>query len=77
VKLVSGGEVTGRVVDAGSDGVRIAIAASKPGGAPSEKRFGFDELGPGRVQVEFNRPGPAGDADATDADLELQHEESR
>jgi ribosome maturation factor RimP len=47
--LVSGGEITGRVVDADADGVRFA------GDASDDRVLAFDELGPGRVQVEFNR----------------------
>jgi ribosome maturation factor RimP len=54
--LVAGGEITGRIVTADALGVHLAIAPKKTGGVPSEQTFTFEELGPGRVQVEFNRP---------------------
>jgi ribosome maturation factor RimP len=43
------GQVEGRVVAAGTDGIVLDVA-----GEPRE--FGYAELGPGRVQVEFGRP---------------------
>jgi ribosome maturation factor RimP len=62
VSVTAGGEITGRILTADADGVRLAVNSAKPKGAPREQTFSFDELGPGRVQVEFNR------ALATDAD---------
>jgi ribosome maturation factor RimP len=56
VGLTGGGEVTGRIVDADASGVRLAVVAAKPGAPAAVRAFGFDELAPGRVQVEFNRP---------------------
>jgi ribosome maturation factor RimP len=56
VSLTAGGEVTGRILTADADGVRLAISPAKAGGVPREQTFTFDALGPGRVQVEFNRP---------------------
>jgi ribosome maturation factor RimP len=64
VSLTAGGEITGRILIADADGVRLAVNAAKPKGAPSERTFTFDELGPGRVQVEFNRPNGTADTDA-------------
>ena len=43
------GQVEGRVVAADTDGIVLDVA-----GEPRE--FGYAELGPGRVQVEFGRP---------------------
>jgi len=65
VTLTAGGEITGRILTTDADGVRLAVNAAKPKGAPREQTFSFDELGPGRVQVEFNR---AVATDAEDAD---------
>jgi ribosome maturation factor RimP len=56
VGLTAGGEVTGRIVDADAHGVRLAVLGLKPGSKASMRPFRFDEIGPGRVQVEFNRP---------------------
>ncbi len=46
--LAGGGEVLGRVVTADEDGVTFDVAGSG-------RRLGYDTLGRGRVQVEFNR----------------------
>ncbi|MBO2446701.1 ribosome maturation factor RimP [Actinomadura barringtoniae] len=75
--LAEGGQVEGRVVEAGDAEVVIDVVAKgrgKGSGGPkgpkiTRRRFGLDELGDGRVQVEFRRPGDAsGDAvdDAAD-----------
>ena len=64
--LVAGGEITGRIVTADALGVHLAIAPKKTGGVPSEQTFTFEELGPGRVQVEFNRPAEKDDQDDQD-----------
>ena len=53
---------TARVADADDVGVRFVT----DGG--DELTLRYDELGPGRVQVEFNRPGAVGDADDASAD---------
>jgi ribosome maturation factor RimP len=55
VPLTAGGEVEGRLVTAEDEAVVIDVAGE-------ERRFGLDELGRGRVQVEFRRDG-AGDED--------------
>ena len=68
VRLAAGTEITARIVTADTDGVRLAVVGAKPGAPAREQAYGFDELGPGRVQVEFNRPSPIDDAD----DLELE-----
>lgn len=71
--LTAGGEVTGRVTDVDSDGVRLAIEGSP------DRALRFDEIGPGRVQVEFNRR--AGDEPVDNADdgssLSIEPEESQ
>ena len=64
VTLTTGGEITARILTADADGVRLAVNAAKPKGAPREQIFSFDELGPGRVQVEFNRPTGTAETDA-------------
>jgi ribosome maturation factor RimP len=67
VGLTAGGEVTGRIVEADAHGVRLAVVGSKPGAKAALRAFHFDEIGPGRVQVEFNRP-------AADTDPALEEE---
>ena len=47
-RLVAAGAVTGRIVGADDDGVTIDVGGT-------QKHFGYDELGAGRVQVEFAR----------------------
>jgi ribosome maturation factor RimP len=68
VRLGAGTEITGRIVAVDADGVRLAVAGPKVGAPAREQSYGFDELGPGRVQVEFNRPSPIDDVD--DPELE-------
>jgi ribosome maturation factor RimP len=48
---VGGQTLTARVVATGDDGVLLDDGA--------QHLVPWDQLGPGRVQVEFNRPGPA------------------
>jgi ribosome maturation factor RimP len=67
VPLTAGGEVTGRVVAADEEGVTLELPGKKPGTKGGERRLGFSELGRGKVQVEFNRPGAK---DEGDEDLE-------
>jgi len=43
------GQVEGRVVAAGTGGIVLDVAGER-------REFGYAELGPGRVQVEFGRP---------------------
>jgi ribosome maturation factor RimP len=52
-------QLTGRIVDAGDAGVTLEV-----GGAPRE--FSHDELGAGRIQVEFARLAALPDADLED-----------
>ncbi|HEY0870780.1 MAG TPA: ribosome maturation factor RimP [Acidothermaceae bacterium] len=68
VSLTAGGEITGRILTADAHGVRLAVNPAKPKGAPREQTFTFDELGPGRVQVEFNRPAGTAETDANITD---------
>ena len=54
-------EVTGRVVSVDDDGVVLDVAGE-------QRAVAWADLGTGRVQVEFSRPGAADDAgDAEDA----------
>jgi ribosome maturation factor RimP len=57
VPLTAGGELTGRVVEADDEGVTLELPGKKPGTAGERRRLAFGELGRGKVQVEFNRPG--------------------
>jgi len=50
VGLSAGGEVSGRVVAADEHGVTLDVAGGR-------QRYGYDEIGQGRVQVEFRRRG--------------------
>lgn len=68
VRLATGAEITGRIVAVDADGVRLALVGAKAGAPTREQAFGFEEIGPGRVQVEFNRPSPIDDV--TDPELE-------
>lgn len=60
VTLAGGGTVVGRVVSASEQGVTADVDGTAT-------TWGWDELGPGRVQVEFSRRTTA---DTTDADQE-------
>ena len=66
--LTAGGELTGRVLEADEDGVTLELPGKKPGTAGERRRLAYPELGRGKVQVEFNRPGAPGD-DGEDEDL--------
>lgn len=48
VKAAAEGTVAGRVVAAGDDGVTLEISGTR-------RHFGYGELGPGAVQVEFGK----------------------
>jgi ribosome maturation factor RimP len=62
VTVSAGGtELTGRIVGADDAGVVLELPGKKPGMKGGQRSFGFAELGKGRVQVEFNRPGVADD----------------
>ena len=73
VPLTAGGELTGRVIAADEEGVTFELPGKKPGTTGGERRLGHPELGRGKVQVEFNRPGTKdedldGDLDDGDGD---------
>ena len=53
------GTVAGRVINAGPDGVVLDVAGQ-------QREFGYTELGPGQVQVEFGGGGAAHDDDPGD-----------
>ncbi|MGN6608515.1 MAG: ribosome maturation factor RimP [Jatrophihabitans sp.] len=63
VSVTSGDrKLTGRVVDTDDRGVQLDVDGSR-------HRFGYDELGPGRIQVEFQHaPGHRDDGDTDDTD---------
>jgi ribosome maturation factor RimP len=63
VPLAAGGELTGRVLAADEEGVTLELPGRKPGTSGGERRLGYPELGRGKVQVEFNRPGAKDDED--------------
>ncbi|MFL6113841.1 MAG: ribosome maturation factor RimP [Catenulispora sp.] len=50
VPVAEHGTVTGRVLRADESGVLLEVGGEQRG-------FGYDQLGKGSVQVEFNRPG--------------------
>ena len=66
VAVAGGAEVTGRVVSVGDDGVVLDVAGA-------ERLVAWADLGTGRVQVEFNRPGAAAD-EADDEELDDEDE---
>jgi ribosome maturation factor RimP len=65
-------QVTARVLEVDGDGVTLAVEAKgKPGAKkrpPTRRQVPWQELGTGRVQVEFGRPDPALDEQADPAD---------
>lgn len=60
-RLVTAGGITGRVVSADDDAVTLDVSGQ-------QRQVPYAELGPGKVQVEFSRPGGAGGGGADDAD---------
>jgi ribosome maturation factor RimP len=62
-RLVAVNGLTGRVVEAGDDGIVLDVD-----GTPRTLSFG--ELGPGKVQIEFKRMAEADFGDEEDADAE-------
>ena len=76
VSPTAGGELTGRVVEADEDGVVLELPGKKPGMKGELRRLGYPELGRGRVQVEFNRPGSK-DEDPDEGDEDLVDDEAQ
>jgi ribosome maturation factor RimP len=58
-RLVHAGPVQGRVVSAGPDGVTLDVGGQ-------QRDFGYAELGPGQVQVEFSKFGGGAEESAAD-----------
>lgn len=58
VALAAGGELTGRIIEVDDEGIELELPGKKPGQPGTRRRLAFAELGKGKVQVEFNRPGP-------------------
>jgi ribosome maturation factor RimP len=81
VPLTAGGELTGRIIEADDEGVTFELPGKKPGSTGGERRLGYPELGRGKVQVEFNRPGVKddldedGDEDLADGEVEDDEDE--
>ena len=79
VSLTAGGEVTGRVIAADEEGVTLELPGKKPGTTGGERRLAYAELGRGKVQVEFNRPGTKddelGDGDGDDLADEVDEDD--
>ncbi len=63
VKAAGEGAVEGRVLAADDDGVTLDVSGS-------ERRFGYGDLGPGAVQIEFGRVPEAELDEFSDADLD-------
>ena len=65
-------QVTARVLEVDGDGVTLAVEArGKPGAKkrpPTRRQVPWQELGAGRVQVEFGRSEPGGPRDPADDD---------
>jgi ribosome maturation factor RimP len=65
-------QLTARVLEVGDDGVALAVEApGKPGAKkrpPTRRQVPWQQLGAGRVQVEFGRPEPDGQPDPADED---------
>ena len=63
-------QVTARVLEVDGDGVTLAVGAKgKPGARrrpPTRRQVPWQELGAGRVQVEFGRPEAGGDSEQHD-----------
>jgi ribosome maturation factor RimP len=66
---VSGRELTGRILEVDDVGVRFEIAGVK-GRPASSATAAFDQLGPGRVQVEFTHHGALDDDENADDDAD-------
>ena len=64
-------QVTARVLEVDGDGVTLAVEAKgKPGAKkrpPTRRQVPWQELGTGRVQVEFGRHEPGAGAEPQDA----------
>lgn len=67
-RLVAVGGLTGRVTEAGDDGIVLDVD-----GTPRALRY--DELGPGKVQIEFKRLDEADFGDEDEDDDEDDHDE--
>lgn len=69
-----GRAVTGRISAADQDSVTLELtdaAARRTGGNGTTRRYGYAALGPGRIQIEFDRPGEVdGLDDVDDVDLD-------
>jgi ribosome maturation factor RimP len=66
-------QLTARITAVDDAGVTLSVEppAGKPGARrrpPTERQVPWSDLGAGRVQVEFGRPGGADDRDAADDD---------
>jgi ribosome maturation factor RimP len=72
VPLTAGGELTGRIIEADEEAVTLELPGKKPGTKGGERRLAYPELGRGKVQVEFNRPGTA---DELDDEVAAEHED--
>lgn len=53
--------VTGRLIEAGDDGIRVRVEGPK--GQVSEQQMAYDDCARAVVQVEFNRPSTAEDGE--------------
>jgi ribosome maturation factor RimP len=76
VPLTAGGELTGRVIAADEEGVTLELPGKKPGTSGGERRLGYSELGKGKVQIEFNRPGEKDGDPAADGGEDLVDDEA-
>jgi ribosome maturation factor RimP len=68
-----GRSVTGRIVATSDDGVTLAVPGPRKD-LPVQLEVAWADLGPGKVQVEFSRPGKADNALDGDA-LDDEHDD--
>lgn len=78
-ELVEGDEVTGRIAESDDEGVTLLVdhrasKGAKPKIVPT--RVPYADVAKARVQVEFNRPAPAGDLDSDEGASGAEEEDA-
>lgn len=77
--LVDGGELTGRIAESDDEGVTLLVdhrasKGAKPKIVPTQVAYG--DIAKARIQIEFNRPGPAEDRDGSDGASGAEEEDA-
>jgi ribosome maturation factor RimP len=70
-----GAPLTARVVAVDDDGVTLRVEGPQAASAPTTIHAPYGQLGPGRVQVEFNRPTSAQTYDDDHDDQDHDHDD--